>query len=698
MKYWLFEKPSFAAEISVDDNSAVIENAFFKREIDFKKGTVSFFDKIKNVQIAGESEDFYFSCDNQRISPYKDMNFVDVEVKEAEKTKFGCDMPDGKTLTIKYSNDDFDAAIVFTVYSDLPCMMKKGSIVNKSGRFSTLNNYFVENLSFSDTASQYFYAETNYNGGSMLNNNRELSVKQNDKVLNVSFDDEINIDFNKGMTFDDLVVYELVHSAEYYEQRMIEVKEMYRRVLPWVNDAPLLYYAMTDSKKGVKKAIDDAANVGFDGVVQTFGSGINMENNSFLNIRKHKKLYDYAHSKGIKIGGYTLAIVKNYRPVRGKERNQYADKSGIMRCLATDWSEKYFKKILNFCVQTNADLIEIDGPYHFYKCLGGETHHHHGLHDSRYAQWKAATVDFFGDLKKNGVFINAPDWLFMSGSNKTGIGYEEIAFSQPRHEQLIASRIYNYKGTFGKLPSMAWSFVPINKYHGGGNAAYFAPLTKNFKDYEWTVFQHFVSGVIPCFRGKNIYDSPETMNMVKKWSDFYKKYRDVINGITVHFMPPRFDEKNHQRTSDLDAILNLYPQGDVRGVLAVFNQTDRKIKKTIKVPLYYSGLCGDCPMPAPKENAGIADVPVPVYGEYFPTFPVYEDEVGSSAKPVTGFGDSFNLKREKYPEVDAQPTENTATFVKEEKDAFTVTIDSNCDASIDIELDSMSYTYFIIKK
>lgn len=37
MKYWLFEKPSFAAEISVDDNSAVIENAFLSVRLTLKK-------------------------------------------------------------------------------------------------------------------------------------------------------------------------------------------------------------------------------------------------------------------------------------------------------------------------------------------------------------------------------------------------------------------------------------------------------------------------------------------------------------------------------------------------------------------------------------------------------------------------------------------------------------------------------------
>lgn len=108
----------------------------------------------------------------------------------------------------------------------------------------------------------------------------------------------------------------------------------------------------------MKKAIHQAKKVGFDGVIQSFGSRINVENNSNFNIKRHKRLYDYAHSLGLKIGGYTLAIIKDYPPILGTERATdegksfyVSGKSGIVRCMATDWAKEYWTNIFNFMLR-----------------------------------------------------------------------------------------------------------------------------------------------------------------------------------------------------------------------------------------------------------------------------------------------------------------------------------------------------------
>ena len=83
-------------------------------------------------------------------------------------------------------------------------------------------------------------------------------------------------------------------------------------------------------------------------------------------------------------------------------------------------------------------------------CSGGKTHRHDDFTDSQYKQWKASVNDWYQKLKSRGIYINAPDWHFLNGINRCGVGYEEIAFSEKRAEQLITSRIYYYKGTFDK--------------------------------------------------------------------------------------------------------------------------------------------------------------------------------------------------------------------------------------------------------
>ena len=56
----------------------------------------------------------------------------------------------------------------------------------------------------------------------------------------------------------------------------------------------------------VKLAIDQCAEVGFEMVILSFGSGLNMENEDPAYLAQIKQLVDYAHAKGIELGGYSL--------------------------------------------------------------------------------------------------------------------------------------------------------------------------------------------------------------------------------------------------------------------------------------------------------------------------------------------------------------------------------------------------------
>lgn len=149
-------------------------------------------------------------------------------------------------------------------------------------------------------------------------------------------------------------------------------------------------------------------------VVQSFGSGLNMESEDPDYLARVKSDYDYAHSKGIEIGGYTLAVIEDYAPI-GQPWAMNGDPNNIARCLATNWSVGYWNRIKNFITTTGADFIEIDGPYHFYTCDIADKseeiraeHNHESINDSRYAQWKASTVDMFAWLKENDIHICLP--------------------------------------------------------------------------------------------------------------------------------------------------------------------------------------------------------------------------------------------------------------------------------------------------
>ena len=120
--------------------------------------------------------------------------------------------------------------------------------------------------------------------------------------------------------------------------------------------------------------------------------------------------------------------------------------------------------------------------------------------------------------------LNVPDFYFLNGSTKVGIGYREVNWSLPRDHQLIHIRQLNYDCTWERIPSSLWSFVPLVEYHGGGKAATLEPLSEHLYEYKTLMFQNYGAGVQACYRGPRLYDTPETKQVVTEIISWYKKY------------------------------------------------------------------------------------------------------------------------------------------------------------------------------
>jgi alpha-galactosidase len=91
-----------------------------------------------------------------------------------------------------------------------------------------------------------------------------------------------------------------------------------------------------------------------------------------------------------------------------------------------------------------------------------------------------------------------------------------------------------------------------------------------------------------AYRGPRLYDAPETRNLVKKWVDFYKKHRAILDSDIIHVR--RADGR------DIDCILHVNPDLEEKGLAMVYNPLDEPIERKLTLPLYYTGL---------KENAEI---------------------------------------------------------------------------------------------
>jgi len=385
-----------------------------------------------------------------------------------------------------------------------------------------------------------------------------------------------------GESFESFRTFELLHDSWDRERQGMAQRKMYRTIAPWVTENPILMHVRRADDKSVKLAIDQCADVGFELVIMTFGSGFNLEDESEENIRGMKALADYAHSKGIALGGYSLLAS---RKVGGGNDVVMPEgmkpRFGHSPCLESEWGRNYFRKLYRFFEKTGMDVLEHDGSYPGDICASTKHPGHRGLADSQWKQFMKIR-DFYRWCRGRGIYLNVPDWYFLNGSNKTGMGYRETNWSLPRKQQEIIERQNIFDGTWEKTPSMGWMFVPLTQYHGGGAAATIEPLREHLPHYEQRLMNLFGAGVQACYRGPRLYDAPETRAVVKKWVDFYKKYRAILDSDIIHVRRP-----DGRRP---DCILHVNPALKEKGLAVVYNPTNRSIKETLTLPLYYTGL------------------------------------------------------------------------------------------------------------
>jgi len=388
-----------------------------------------------------------------------------------------------------------------------------------------------------------------------------------------------------GNQFESFRVWELLFDSYDKQRKGLATNRFYSLIAPWTTENPLFLHLTTTDDEKVKTAIDQCTETGYEMVILSFGSGLNMEDISEKNISKFKALADYAHSKGIELGGYSLLSsrwisvdVDVINPETGKRGGVI---HGSSPCLNSRWGIDYFKKLKTFLERTGFDLLEHDGSYPGQLCASTKHLGHKGLKDSQWKAWKRIT-DFYKWCNENGISLNVPDWYYLSGSTKNGIGYREVNWSLPREQQLILGRQNIYDGTWERTPSMSWTFVPLTQYHGGGASATIEPLHEHLDTYKAHMIQNYGSGVQACYRGSRLYDTNQTKTMVKEVVNWYKKHRKILNSPIVHLK--RADGRN------IDGIMHVNPELNEKALALFFNPANKTLKNTFTIPLYYTGL------------------------------------------------------------------------------------------------------------
>ena len=404
-------------------------------------------------------------------------------------------------------------------------------------------------------------------------------------VLEVYPEKVIAVSLAPGETIKSPRTHELLMDSYDRERRGMMIQRMYATVAPWTTQNPIFMHLVSSNDQQVMTAVDQCAATGYEALILSFGSHCNMEDTSAANVARWKKLTDYAHSKGILVGSYSLFSSRRINdetdvidPKTGKPGGAFF---GNAPCMGSQWGLTYISKLKYFITQTGFDLFENDGPYPGDVCASTVHPGHKGLDDSQWRQMELQK-ELYRWCNEHGVYVNAPDWYFLDGTHKIGIGYREVNFSLSRDQQKILNRQNIHDGTFEKLPSMSWGFVPLTRYQGGGPEAVLEPLKDHLKDYEMLMVQYYGAGVQACYRGPRLYDTTTTKALVSNTVSWYKKYRDILNAPIVHLR--RADGR------DWDGFMHVSPTLKDRAFVLLFNPTAETIHRQISIPLYYTGL------------------------------------------------------------------------------------------------------------
>lgn len=496
----------------------------------------------------------------------------------------------------------------YELYDQLPVFCKWITVNNLSAQEVTINQFKSEILAATEPESavdwkerwQYpnITVETDYNFGGMSEEYiYASSVAWKKDPL---YSTQVNYDrttpcllevapkigpeqgIQPGQSFSSFRAWELLNDSWERERKTLGYRRMMRTIAPWVTENPILMHVRSSDSESVKKAIDQCAEVGFEMVIMTFWSGFEAEDNSPENIARMTELSDYARSKNIALGGYSLLASRSIDKANDVvlPEGQHA-RFGNSPCVESQWGQEYYRKLYNLYEKTGLGVFEHDGSYPGDWCYSTQHPGHKGVSDSQWNQFKR-TADFYKWCRGKGIYLNVPDLYFLNGSNKVGMGYREANWSLPREQQEIVERQNIFDGTWSKTPSMGWMFVPLVEYQGGGKDATIEPLKDHLPHYGQRLANLFGAGVQACYRGPQLYDTPETKEVVMKWVNFYKKHREVLDSDLIHLRRP--DGR------DYDAILHVNPTGMEKGLLMVYNPLDEPIKRNLKIDLYYTGL------------------------------------------------------------------------------------------------------------
>lgn len=516
--------------------------------------------------------------------------------------------PKGVALHFTYASPDWpglEVGVHYELFDGLPAFSKWITVTN-TGEPVQIKAFTSEVLGLVEAESMVdlnpswrlpaVTATSDYSFGGMATNNSNRTahwvpdpayVTQVNYGMQTPCDLEMrpplgpDVPVSKAEPFRSFTSFVLIHDSTERERQSLGLRRMYRTVAPWTSQNPLMLHLTSTDPKIVLPAIEQAAECGFEMIVISFWSGLDMEDVSDANLAKYRSIREYANKVGVELGGYSLLASRSIN----KFNNVVNPKPifGSSPCLESAWGQAYFAKLEKFFTETGFNLLEHDGSYPGDTCASNEHPGHRGYEDSQWRQYDRIRK-LYAWCRERDIYLNVPDNYFLAGSNKTGMGYRESNWSLPRAQQHIHARQNLFDGTWDKTPSMGWMMTPLVEYQGGGPAATIEPLKEHLTDYRLHLLNNLGFGAQSCYRGPRLYDAPETKAMVVEWVNWFKSRREILEADVVHLR--RADGRR------LDGVVHVLPGASVPALAVIYNPSGQEMSETMEIPLYYAGLAG----------------------------------------------------------------------------------------------------------
>lgn len=523
---------------------------------------------------------------------------------------------------------DLTVDVHYEIYEGLPVIMKTFTLHNRAEKDVVVTQFEGEHLAVQPTVSRLLHVESDYSfalanatdkgsglgihmgggggrfrdynlgggttrfirdpdWGSMatLNQAEDLFLQDPQNALLLSRPTVgPNWTIRPGESFDAFRTFEILNDTTERERFYLAQRRFYKKLAPQSAEHQLQVLAPNARDLGtLGPLIDQMAELGFELLqAPAFTGSFSHSDSSAANINAMKLVCDYAKTKGIRVGAYELMMASrgwgsrpdNFNcidPATGNPGSMF----GQSACGASAWADMYSTNLWQTVGGAGMGAFMPDGPYHGDCCAATNHPHHKGLEDSQWAQWKWM-CKVLHEGQRRDLYMPAPDWYFLNGQASTGMGYREAVDGIDIVLQNVILRQYIYDGTWHKTASMGWVNLNTRVLPGG--------MEQSLDKYERVFFALLSSGAAVSVTGHRLYDGPKSRAMLKKWTDWYRRYSAIIQGDIIHLRRP--DGR------DLDYTLHVNPANKEKGLLLVFNPLDEVVHKELAVPLYYTGLTG----------------------------------------------------------------------------------------------------------